>query len=64
MNVADWKLPLCIATNLPIDGPLWVNSVDLGSSDEGPLYPRKWRNSGHFLTAAPGQNRTHALQQI
>jgi hypothetical protein len=26
MNVADWKLPLCIATNLPIDGPLWVRT--------------------------------------
>ena len=27
--------------------PMWVNSVDLGRSDGCPLFPRKWRRSGH-----------------
>jgi hypothetical protein len=28
-HVADWMLPLCIATNLPIDGALWVIHLGL-----------------------------------
>ena len=40
----------------------WVNSVDLGLSDECPPFPRKRRKSGHTESFGSGHIRTHAEQ--